>query len=815
MPRSNTDRRIILIAAWLVGLGSGSIGRAQLIGSAPTRFVDVVELTDHDDQADIVVLFNCPLRYISHLPASEGSELRVQLQPLPTCNVSPGAQIAGELPPVAGGSSIIAAVRVDSDIGGQITLVFQWKKVERYVLVQGADPRSMRIRLVDRARGRGKVLVGEPADNVSFYAINLESQPKPLEPAAVTLAAQRFNVPVFVSQAVVDGETWYRLRLGPIDKRAEAERLLAAAAAQYPRAWLAAGDDVATTAAGSNANDAPLPAVERIGSDPALDVATRRRMLADARAALGSRDYIGATTLLTKLQRQPEFPERSQAQELLGLARERAGQLAHAKAEYEEYLRRYPKGEAAERLARRLQTLRAASADARTGTGGSSANTGWTFSGGVGQQYRFDGTRVDNTVPPGSSSTVPTSAQVTRQNSLYNDADLLARHRGERFDFTSRISAGFARNFADKINGDTRRVSVASVELADRTLGLQARLGRQSRNGDGVLGTFDGLYASYQWRPMLGVGVAAGFPVEQTDAGIVTRRRFEALALSLTPPGRHWSASMFGAVQQFEGFSDRRAVGLEARYLAAKSSVAALLDYDTSFRSLNAATILGTLQLPARWYLSFDAERRNSPVLTLRNALIGQPATSIVELQQVFTLAEINQLARDRTAMTSNYSVTASRPIGQRFQFTSTVAATRTDPTVDSGGVGAQPGTGMNLIYQTQLYASNLWRSGDFSVLSFTWASTEIGKTMSLGVTSRLPLNNGWRIGPRLSIDHRTLIIDDSTEIAFVPSLLLDYQRDRKLLQFEVGGQTGKRDALLQTQKLTRYYVSLAYRIGF
>jgi hypothetical protein len=129
--------------------------------------------------------------------------------------------------------------------------------------------------------------------------------------------------------------------------------------------------------------------------------------------------------------------------------------------------------------------------------------------------------------------------------------------------------------------------------------------------------------------------------------------------------------------------------------------------------------------------------------------------------------------------------------------------------------VQAQPGTGMNLVYQTQFYASNLWRTGDFNVLSFTYADTEIGKTLSLGLTSRVPLRGGWRIGPRFSIDRRTLIIDDSTELAFVPSVLLDFQRDRKLLQFEVGGQTGKRDALLQTQKLTRYYVSLAYRIGF
>ena len=45
--------------------------------------------------------------------------------------------------------------------------------------------------------------------------------------------------------------------------------------------------------------------------------------------------------------------------------------------------------------------------------------------------------------------------------------------------------------------------------------------------------------------------------------------------------------------------------------------------------------------------------------------------------------------------------------------------------------------------------------------------------------------------------------------------MLIDYQHARQLLQFEFGGEIGKRDAVLQTQNTKRYYASLAYRIGF
>jgi hypothetical protein len=432
---------------------------------------------------------------------------------------------------------------------------------------------------------------------------------------------------------------------------------------------------------------------------------------------------------------------------------------------------------------------------------------------------RYDGTRVDNTFVDANvngSSTAPTNAQ-TQQSALFTDGDLLARRRGERFDIMARLSAGYARNFGDasSTSPDSKRISVASIEVGDRTLGLLARAGRQTRNGNGVLGTFDGLFLSYQFRPTWDLTATVGYPVERTDASVQTARRFETLSLSYAPTGAHWDASVFASAQTFEGFTDRRAVGMEARYLVPKLSVVAIADYDTFFKSLNAASLLGTIQLPARWSVSVDLEQRNSPVVSTRNALIGQPVTTIAELEQTFTRDEIFGLAQDRTPVTSTYSLSASRPIGERYQFSTTVAASETGATASSGGVDAQPGTGMSFTYQAQLYGSSIWKRGDFNVISLGYASTDTGKIASLGVTSRFPLNSVWRIGPRLAIDHRRLASDDSKEIFLVPSLLIDYQSGRRLLQFEAGGQIGKRDNSLQTQNTKRYYLSLAYRVSF
>ena len=803
----------------LAGLTCGPGAIAQSLGSGPGRFVDLIELTDHDDQADIVVQFTCALRYLTHQPASEGKELRIQLQPQGECGLAPGTPVPGEFPPLSGGANIISAARVDSDVPGQVTLALSFLKAERYVLVQGVDPRSMRVRLIDRARGRGKVMVNEASEGVNSYAINLESQPKDFDLAAVALARDRLKVPVFVSQAVVDGTTWYRLRAGPLDKRSDADRLLNLAVGDYPRAWIAMGDDSATTQGGGGE---ALPDVERIGADPPLNSLEQAKLVAEARAAMTARDYTKAIGLLTKLQRQPEFPQRAAMQELLGLARERASQLAHAKAEYQEYLRRYPSGEAADRVARRLAVLRAASTQARTGSGGGQSNSGWNLSGGFGQSYRSDSTNVTNTTTAAGPGTIPTAKNSQKQNALYNDFDMLVRRRGERFDFLGRVSAGYAKNFGGVTatsNGDSlKRLSVASFEVADRKLGLLARLGRQTHTGGGVLGTFDGLFAAWQIAPAIGVNLSLGYPIIQTNAGVQTHRKFWELVIPYTPVGAHWDTSIFFTQQLVDGLRDRQAVGLNARLLLPRASLTGLVDYDVYFKSLNAAALLGTMQLPAHWSLSFDAEKRNAPLISLSNALIGQPFKTIVEMQQSplgITNDDILQWARDRTAMTSNYSITATRPLGLRFQFATTVGVSEIGATVRSGGVDAQPASGKALSFQSQIYGSNIWREGDFNVVSVAYAKTEVAKLASIGVTSRLPVGGAWRLGPRLTVDRRQLASDGSTELSFIPSALLDYQHGRRLLQLEVGGQIGKRDAAVQTQKTTRYYVSLAYRIGF
>jgi hypothetical protein len=822
MRRSSVERRLCwLILGPLAALAAG--GALAQISAGPNRLVDVIQVDDHENQADITMVFSCSMRFVTNVPANEGREVRIQFVPLADCRVSPFNQIPAEIPPLSGGTNIVTGARVESLGPGQITLILTFAKNERFVIAQGVDPRGLRLRLLNRTHGKVRVLAAQD-DTASNFAINLDSQPAPFASEAIEAAHERLKAPAFVSETVVDGVKWYRLRVGPIEHRSDAERLLQLALQDYPRAWLAIGDDAVTSDAAATTDQVPLPAVERMGSDPPLPPEQLDHMLADARAALSAHNYPEAIALLTKLQRQPEFPDRARAQELLGLARERSGQLAHAKAEYEEYLRRYPHGEAAERIEFRLKTLRAAEAKARTGREVDTEAEVWQVSGGFAQMFRYDGTRVTNGPTP-TISNLPPAADTTQDSAIFTDVDLLARRRGEAFDWLGRFSGGYDKTFVPGGTnlGDATRVSLASIEMLDKPLGVLARVGRQVNSTGAILGTFDGVFLSWQFRPSWAIEVAAGYPTDLLTAAPQTQRRFESLSLVYVPRNAHWDCNIFAITQEYDGLKDRQAVGFQGRYLASRASLVVLVDYDTFYHSLNTASLLGTVQLPARWSVSLDAERRNSPVLTTGNAIIGQPVTSLGSLQETLTLDQIYQAARDRTPITSNYNFTATKPLGQRFQFTAVVSATQTGATPASFGVNAQPATGMLFNYQAQLYGSNLWSNGDFNVVTLTHGNTEIGRIDSVSLTSRLPVGGLWRLAPRFTVQRLSEQSDGSSQTSYIPSALLDWQRGNKLLQLEVGGELGSRDAFLQlangqfvqTQKTTRYYASLSYRLTF
>ena len=803
-----------LAPAFVAAQGVG-IGRPQLQPQGPSKLIDVIDIDERESQVDITLQFNCSLRYAGHTPASEGPEIRLRLRIDRDCGVTgslaAGGEITTEIPPISGPRGIVAAARLESSLGGEVTLTLTWAKPESFVLAQGASASGMRIRLLRAHDEKTRILVTERGDTASNYAVNLESQRQPFDAGALEQAAQRLQTKTFVSEVQTGGEKWYRLRAGPFDQRTVAESVLRSATKDYPRAWLAVGDDSITNDPNAAIAEPPLPAVEPMGADPPLDPAELEALYDQGRKAMRARDYPTAVQILTKLQRQPEFPQRAEIQEMLGLARERSGEVAQAKAEYEEYLRRYPKGPAADRIRTRLRILRAASAADRNGAldNTEEADHGWKVSGGASQLFRRDSY--------GTSLNGPLVANVV-EDAIFTDADLYVHKDGERFTTGFRTNFGYAKNFLPRdIQGADDRVQIttAFLDLNDKLLDLRGRLGRQTTINDGNFGTFDGARVSYRFAPSWTVRGTVGTPVDNSGDGIETDRRFETLAVDFAPALSHWDSSVYVTEQRNDGLRDRQAVGTQVQYARPNASVVSYVDYDTAYRSLNALVLLGTLQLPDRWQLTLDLEHRNAPLITTQNALIGQPVTTLSDLEKIYSEQQIEDLARDRTPVLTTYSASALKQLGERFQAIFDVFYTKLSEKPASGGVEAFTGTqGNDISYQVQLLGSSLLRTNDFNQFIVRYDTTPTYNVVGWQFISRYPLFGAWRIGPRM-LFQRTTTDTGYTSIFYAPYGHLDYQRHGHVLEIEGGAELGKNPAGLQIGNTTRLFISIGYRINF
>jgi len=426
----------------------------------------------------------------------------------------------------------------------------------------------------------------------------------------------------------------------------------------------------------------------------------------------------------------------------------------------------------------------------------------------VSQYYRRDVRQFDEDQP-----------EIVALSALMTDVDFTARRTGGRFDMIGRVAAN---HFYDLLGeedngpGDQNRFSYAYFDISDVQRDWSVRVGRQSLHNWGVLGRFDGAHFAYGWRPDRRVHFTTGYPVETTRNGVETARQFQGVAVEFDGLISDWDFSTFVNQQSIDGVDARLAVGAELRYIDERRSLTTLLDYDVDFGELNTILALGTWRLANRMTFSGLVNIRMSPVLTTRNALIGQPVTTIEELLLVWTEDEIRELARDRTAQTRTFTFGLATPIGERFQLNTDVTVTEIDGTDASGGVLAVPGTGQQIYYSTSLVGSGLFGTGDVNVFSLRYGESDTFKTSYLTWDARFRVGRRIRVNPRLRLAVREGLLDGRRRETINPSfrLLINTRRHYRF-ELELGTDRFTRTDANGDSDSSGNYIHMGYRADF
>jgi tetratricopeptide (TPR) repeat protein len=795
----------LALLALLTGTAATAAAPGSPLGSQLVQLIDVSDGTDH---ADISVQFACTVSYLGNTPLDRGTSTTITLRLGPDCG-SFLAAVPPELPLVGGGGELVTGARVDALLPGQATLELTWSRALSFVMAPTADGQGLRIRLLGTGKRAGGYVAEVEAPE--GYAVNLDSSLERFDPGQIQAAATALATQVYVSEMDLEEKHWYRLRAGPFTTRAEAERVLRIAQSRFPRAWLAINDEATQLAAVDRAGVQAIAADGQ--TDPPLPDAQRMQILRAARAALARREYPRAIELLTRLLRQPEYAERADAQELIGLVHERAGELAHAKAEYQEYLRRYPDRPEAERVRSRLSLLASAALPPQYAGefGGAPPPSRWSVAGSAALTYQYGQDQITS----GGSSTSSTSLDAAL---IYGD--LLVRERGARYDFTARVDAGYTANMVANSGGSQDRTTAAYIELTDRQLGLTGRAGRQSLATIGAIGLFDGLYAGYQVSPKLTISVAGGLPAYSSYSGLSGQQEFGTVSAEYGPFREAWIFDGYLFDEISGGTTDRRALGFQARYSRPGRSAVFLTDYDIAFQQLNSATLIGNLALWKHWVLGFDADHRRSPMLLLSDALIGQSAPDIATLQTQFTPSQIRRLALDRTSMSDAVTLSASHPIGQRWQFLADVSGLELSGTPASGGVAATPATGWDKNASLQISGSSLLQASDLHFFGVRVDDSPSARSLTLSWDARFVLAGAWRLGPRFSVEELQDPGLGGTQRLFLPEVRSDWTGRKSVFELIAGYQLQQQlppagQGAGVSQDARHLYASAAYRLRF
>ncbi len=465
----------------------------------------------------------------------------------------------------------------------------------------------------------------------------------------------------------------------------------------------------------SDANAAP--AAPAVVAAPEIE-ARAAELMQRARDSLAARHNEDAIANLNQLLLLPPNSLSQQAQELVGLAWERAGDAARARTEYELYLRLYPQGEGAARVGQRLASLEGGAAPppgAASGAEGTAATKpsarGGRFTGSIAQYYYGGKARTQTLVTIAQGIDQSTLSRDT-ESAIVTSLDAGARYDGEDSETRLVLRGTNSINLSAKSHNQSL-LSAAYVDYRRKDTGLALRVGRQSAIGGGLLGLFDGASLTYPLNTTWKVDVMGGVPSNSLVSA--PQERLYAAMVEADGLLEHWGGDAYLIDQTTQGITNRRALGAEVRYSGDVYSSYSLLDYDLLFHKVNAVSLQGSWQAPAQTTFTLLLDSRKAPSLELTNALISAGVATLRDLLLQQTEAQVRADALATTAQARQGLLSMSRPLNPKWQLSLDLRYSSIGATPAVGNFDATPATGAQYGSTLQLTGSNLYSLRDIN----------------------------------------------------------------------------------------------------
>ena len=516
-----------------------------------------------------------------------------------------------------------------------------------------------------------------------------------------------------------------------------------------------------------------------------------------------------AIRIFTKMLGMAESPERQEAMELLGVARERNGQKAHAKAMFREYLEKYPKSEGAARVKQRLQDLLSGQLKPKAKLKSiekskdkkSSSKIFGSFS-----QYYYRG---ENSAGDAGSS--------VDQSLLLNQLSVNWRIRNAEYDIRNVVYASQSHDFVGD-TGKAMTLQTAYSQFKNSRWGFSGRAGRQAGSGGGVLGKFDGLRGSYDVTQKFALNAVMGYPVDIGDKrSIQTQNPFWGIGAEFDGEGKNVDISPYYIRQEIDGIVDREAIGSEFRFFHKQGNFYGLIDYDIHYADLNIYLFRGQYNWRKNTIFNLNFDYRNNPLLFTTNALIGRTdVSSIDDLLDIRSENRIYELAENRVGDSKTFSVGVSHTVNARYQLNADLTIAKQTFVIEDVTPGVLISEADRQIYlSTQLIVNKWFNDRDITVLGVRLSQTTNSDELSLSASNRLPLKNKWNFDTRMRVDLRQT--DSGEDLTrYRPSVRWNFRQNQAMYyEAEIGVEWWRYGGDTNNPDFQRVFANLGYRWNF
>ncbi len=497
--------------------------------------------------------------------------------------------------------------------------------------------------------------------------------------------------------------------------------------------------------------------------------------LQEAARLFAEDDFSTAAAMYLELSAAQDPEQAAWAYELYGVCLEKQGDLAGAGAVYEQWLQSYPRSVGEGRVRQRLLAVRTASDQPRLAAARRPGRDTQVY-GSASMRYRGLVREVD-----GQDRETPIS-------SIAGDVDLHLRGQSDGWLWRGRVNGGYLSDHGDRGDSDGR-VSNLYMGVTHRRSGTELVVGRRRSRDLGVYGYLDGASLSVPLAGSVSLLATVGLPSSSSREQGDSDRLVYALGAEFAPDKSALNLQGYIVEQEFDGLTERRALGGQLSWFNDTSRYFAVLDYDVEFGELNNFTFNGSWDVGAATNLSTTLGYQRSPFLSASNAIIGEYGVNLDEyIDTLDPGRDVYDAALDKTALSRYASVVLNRELDNGHRLIAEVyhfelsELPRYEFSPDAPDSDANTTYGLQYVWPDAVFASDSLSVG----LRYTAGDTS--EVLSIYTDERVYASRGLTVTLRLQASRRTLDEVDQDAVLARPGVRLDYEFNRDLfLEAEFG----------------------------